>query len=187
LDTPEIGILIRTDYTNEDAWQAFRTKLEEAEKEFASEATSAADKMVEDEPPGGAQNQLSQAAGFSMPANGMQEEKDSSSGDDSDSEDLGPIFKIINPQSSDDRAQLTLVSNLFALRLFNDVDIRLAPTPPANAKRIKPPNRLVDFDGWQEIYNGKALWIYDAKSNEDQCVRVVNQRGDMYGTATWGF
>jgi hypothetical protein len=178
LNIAEIGILVRTDYTDEDAWQVFHAKLKNAEKDFASEATSAADKMVEDESPSDAQNQPTQAAGSGM-ADAMQED----SSDDNDDEDLGPIFKIINPQSSEDREQLTSISNLSALRLLNDVDIRLAPAPPASAKRIKPPNRLVDLDGWQEVYGGKMLWIYDAKSNDDQCVRVVNQQGDMYGTA----
>ena len=173
LNIAEIGILVRTDYADEDAWQAFHAKLKDAEKEFASEATPVADKMVEDESPSDAQNQPTQGS------DAMQED----SSDDNYDEDLGPIFKIVNPQSSEDREQLTAISNLSALRLLNDVDIRLAPAPPPSTKRIKPPNRLVDLDGWQEVYGGKMLWIYDAKSNDDQCVRVVNQQGDMYGTA----
>ncbi|KIM91937.1 hypothetical protein PILCRDRAFT_103 [Piloderma croceum F 1598] len=172
---PEIGILVRTDYTNEDAWQTVYAKLKEAEKEFASDDISEADKMVEDEPARGTQNQVS-------PADAMQEDDSSSS--DEDDEGIGLIFKIINPQSSESRAQFTSISNLAALRLFNDMDIRLAPTPPAGTQRIKPPNRLVDFHGWQEVYSGKSLWIYDVTSNEDQCVRIVGQSGDMYGTAT---
>jgi hypothetical protein len=175
---PEIGILVRTDYTNEDAWQTVYAKLKEAEKELASDDTSEADKMVEDEPARGAQVQVS-------PVDAMQE--DGSSSSDDDDEGIGLIFKIINPQSSEGRAQFTSISNLSALRLLNDMDIRLAPTPPAGTKRIKPPNRLVDFDGWQEVYSGKSLWIYDATSNEDQCVRMVGQSGDMYGTATCVF
>jgi len=176
LNTPEIGILVRTDYTNEDAWQAFHEKLKGAEKELASDVIPEADKMVEDEPPSGAEN---------LPDSfGTQTEEDEQSSSD-DGEGLYPIFKIINPQSSVDRVQLASISNLSALRLLNDMDIRLAPTPPAGVKRIKPPNRLVDHDGWQEIYSGKTLWIFDAKSNEDQCARMVSQHGDMYGTATW--
>ena len=50
---------------------------------------------------------------------------------------------------------------------------------------MRPPNRLVDHDGWQEVYSGKTVWIYDAKSNQDQCVRLVSQKSAaMYGTAT---
>ena len=67
---------------------------------------------------------------------------------------------------------------------INDVDVRPAPTPPTGTKRVKPPNRLVDCHGWQEIYAGKLVWIYDSKSNVDQCVRLVGQQGAMYGTAS---
>jgi hypothetical protein len=169
LNIPEIGILVRTDYTNEDAWQAFYARLKEAERELASSDLEA-DNMASDEP----QIQPSQGEA-------MQEDGESSS----DDEGLGPIFKIINPQSSEGRAQFASLSNLSVLRLLNDMDIRLAPTPPASVKRIKPPNQLVDFDGWQEVYNGKTLWIYDATSNVDQCVRMVGQSGNMYATATW--
>ena len=174
LDIPELGILVRTDYTNEDAWRAFHAKLEECEKELASEVTLDVGNMVEDEPPSGAQIQSSD---FNTQT--QEDEHDESSSE----EGLGAIFKILNPQSPEDRATLTSISNLSALRLLNDVDVRPAPNPPHGAKRIKPPNQLVDHDGWQEIYSGKMLWIYDVKSNEDQCVRMINQRGDIYGTA----
>ncbi|KAF7362083.1 hypothetical protein MVEN_00553900 [Mycena venus] len=58
------------------------------------------------------------------------------------------------------------------------------PHPPAGTKRYSPPNRLVDKKGWQEIYTGLTIWIYDAQSNNDQCARLVSQEGDVYGTAT---
>ena len=44
---------------------------------------------------------------------------------------------------------------------------------------------LVDYHGWQEVYTGKTLWVYDARSNADGCVRLVSGVGaGMYGTAT---
>jgi len=49
---------------------------------------------------------------------------------------------------------------------------------------MSPPNRLVDQGGWQEVYEGHTIWVYDALSNSDQCVRLVSQAGDFYGTAT---
>ena len=96
------------------------------------------------------------------------------------------IFHVVNPPPDvDARATLAGLSNLAALRLLNDVDVRRAPAPPAGTKRIRPPNRLVDHNGWQEAYMGKTLWIYDAQSNQDQCVRLVSRVGaSMYGTAT---
>jgi len=65
------------------------------------------------------------------------------------------------------------------------VDIRPCPTLPEGTKqRIHPPNRLVDQGGWQEIYVGPTIWIYDTQSNKDQCARLVSPQGDIYGTAT---
>jgi len=174
-DAPEIGILVRTDYTNEDAWKVFYAKLQDAEKEFASAVSLEGEQTAEDEPSSSSEGQTSQPEQDEV----MQGDEGEESSSD-DGECAASIFRVINSASP----QLTSISNLSALRLLNDVDIRVAPTPPEGTKRINPPNRLVDHDGWQEIYTGKTLWIYDAKSNDDQCVRLVNQQGDMYGTAT---
>lgn len=76
------------------------------------------------------------------------------------------------------------ISNLTALRLLNDVDLRPAPSPPIGTNRIKPGNRLIDRNGLQEIYTGKTIWIYDGQSNTDGSARLVSQQGDIYGTAT---
>ena len=65
-----------------------------------------------------------------------------------------------------------------------DVNVRPAPSVPRGTKRLKPGHRLVDLNGFQEIYRGRALWVYDAQSNIDGAVRMVNLEGDVYGTAT---
>jgi len=171
---PELGVLLRTDYSNEEAWHAFSERLHEAETEFAGA-------MSQDE--GGMQEDLqSQSASTEDLDVKMQD------GDDSDSDEAeripSPIIKVINPTSTQDRAIFSNISNLSALRLMNNVDIRTAPSLPAGTKRITPPNRLIDQGGWQEIYSGMNIWIYDAQSNADQCVRLVGQEGDVYGTAT---
>ncbi|KAG1802668.1 uncharacterized protein HD556DRAFT_703872 [Suillus plorans] len=172
----ELGILLRTDFSDEAAWLAFCSRLQEGEKEFADSPLEEDDMTMDDqlEPnkasPGGTAATTTTASHES---------------DDDSENSLSAIFHIINPSLSQERALLTNISNLAALRLFNDVDVRQAPTPPPDTKRIRPPNRLVDSGGWQEVYVGKNLWIYDAKSNSDQCVRVVSQSSsDMYGTAT---
>ncbi|KAG1890371.1 hypothetical protein F4604DRAFT_1710217 [Suillus subluteus] len=165
----ELGILLRTDFSDEAAWLAFCSRLEEGEKEFA------ASPLEEDPGPNKASPNGTAATTTA--------EDDSDESDDENS--LSAIFHVVNPSLPQERALLTNISNLAALRLFNDVDVRQAPTPPPDTKRIRPPNRLVDSGGWQEVYVGKNLWIYDAKSNSDQCVRVVSQTSsDMYGTAT---
>ena len=165
-DTLQIGIILRTDFTDEDAWQSFYSKLKDAEQTFVAENNP----EPEDE---------------HDPSSSDQQMVDGEDDSSEDEQDSSQIFKVINPSSPAHRTRFSNISNLTALRLLNDVSIRPAPSPPAGEKRIKPPNRLVDHDGWQEIYTGKTLWIYDLRSNEDQCVRLINQTSsDMYGTAT---
>lgn len=184
---PALGILVRTDYTNESAWQAFYSRLQDAEAEFASAAT--ADLPEENVTgAGGGPSAAHGAASLSTDAEGDSAMDDE--GEDGEKSDDGegtacPVFFVVNATSLEERAKLAGISNLTALRLLNDVDVRRAPAPPTGTKRIRPPNRLVDHDGWQEVYNGKTVWVYDDKSNQDQCVRLVSQKGAaMYGTAT---
>ncbi|KAI0703378.1 hypothetical protein C8T65DRAFT_259177 [Cerioporus squamosus] len=191
-DTPGIGILLRTDYSNEDAWQVFHTRLQDAEAEFAAEVTTEpadddANMADADDADLEAPSAAHAAASSSTDAGGYSamDAEDAEDPEDDDNAAAAPVFSVVNAASPDERAKLSGISNLDALRLLNDVDARRAPSPPQGTKRIRPPNRLVDHDGWQEVYTGKALWIYDAKSNEDQCVRLVSQKGAaMYGTAT---
>ena len=115
----------------------------------------------------------------------MEAEEDSDSDDDTVGSIPTPLIKVVNPTSTQDRLIFNNISNLTALRLLNDVDIRLSPSPPPGTTRINPPNRLIDQAGWQEIYSGMNIWIYDTLSNIDHCVRLVSQQGNVYGTATY--
>jgi hypothetical protein len=112
-------------------------------------------------------------------------EDSDSDGDTSDDCIQTPLIKLVNPVSTEDRLIFENMSNLTALRLVNAVDIRLSPNPPPGTTRVDPPNRLIDQAGWQEIYSGLNIWIYDVLSNSDQCVRLVSQQGNIYGTATY--
>ncbi|KAF8070326.1 hypothetical protein FPV67DRAFT_1012639 [Lyophyllum atratum] len=163
LEGQELGILLRTDYSNDDAWQALCTRLQGAEQELA-EAVKQPESTGTDE--------IDQAQAEDS-------DSDMESGDDVPF----PIIKVVDP-TLPERAIFHGISNLSALRLLNDVDIRLAPSPPVGESRIRPPNRLIDQGTWQEIYSGMNIWIYDAQSNTDQCLRLVSQEGDIYGTAT---
>ncbi|PFH52033.1 hypothetical protein AMATHDRAFT_2519 [Amanita thiersii Skay4041] len=161
-DGPELGVLLRTDFSDDDAWDAFCSKLQMGEqeiKESISDTQNAEEKGDE-----------------SM-------DEDDKSGSEETSE-ASRIIGIINPSSSKLRALLNQTSNLTALRLLNDVDVRPSPTLPDGKHRIKPEHRLVDYAGWQEIYKGVTVWIYDAQSNRDQCARLVSQRTNQYGAAT---
>jgi len=175
-EAPGLGILVRTDFSNDEAWQLFFAKLKEGEEEFSSSSPPGHKEDVEMdqdvEPPASASASASDAK-----AEGEIEHSDASSDQGS-----GPIIAILDP-SLEIRPYFSEISNLTALRLLNDVDLRKLTIPPT-AKRVNPPNPIVDCDGWQEIYHGKTLWIYDATSNRDQCARLVSKRSDFYGTAT---
>jgi hypothetical protein len=177
-EAPGLGILVRTDFSSDEAWGSFLAKLKEGEEEYSSSAPSREEDTVisQDEP--------SASASASAPASGseveMDDDKDGSDG--SSDQDSGLVIAILDP-SPEILPYFSDISNLTALRLLNDVDLRRLVIPP-NAKRFNPPNPIVDYDGWQEIYHGKTLWIYDAKSNQDQCARLVSKRSDFYGTAT---
>jgi len=166
----DIGLLLRTDFSNEDAWQAFCSKLQDSEREFAEALKSDNSEAREH-----TSNQDTQ----------MEAGDDSHSDSDTSDVDSMPLIKVVDPMSTEHRLNFDKMSNLTALRLLNDVDIRLSPSPPPGTPRIYPPNRLIDQAGWQEIYSGLTIWIYDALSNTDQCVRLVSQQGNMYGTATY--
>ncbi|KAK0195892.1 hypothetical protein F5146DRAFT_975731 [Armillaria mellea] len=155
LDDVDGGIVLRTDFSNDEAWAAFLSRLKVAEEEYAETNKPDEDTKIDD-------------------------------GDESDeeSEASGQLIKVIDPSTPEERSLFQYISNLRVLRLLNDVDIRPAPTLPAGTKRISPPNRLVDRSGWQEIYSGVNIWIYDSRSNTDQSLRLVSQEGDVYGTAT---
>ncbi|KAI0630321.1 hypothetical protein C8Q77DRAFT_254728 [Trametes polyzona] len=184
-DAPGIGILLRTDYSDDAAWEAFHAKLQEAEAGFASEAAPDIEPEIPGEAPSAAQAAASSSSTDAEGDTAMVDEDAEDDDGDADADGSAPIFAVINPPSATEREKFAGISNLTALRLLNDVDVRRAPAPPQGTKRIRPPNRLVDHDGWQEVYTGKTVWIYDARSNQDQCVRLVSQRGAaMYGTAT---
>lgn len=171
-DAPGLGILVRTDFSNEEAWQSFLAKLKEGEDEFSSSTNEGEEdtKMNQGEP--------STSGSISTSDVKMDDDKD----DSESSSDQGPIISVLDP-SPEIRPYFSDVSNLTALRLLNDVDIRKLTIAP-DVKRFSPPSPIVDYDGWQEIYHGKTLWIYDATSNQDQCTRLVSKRSDFYGTAT---
>ena len=158
----ELGIVLRADYSDESAWEMFLSKLRDGEEELKAFLAN------------GEEEDSSSCADEPMNDNASDE-----------STDTPPLIKIINAASPELRVLFNNISNLTALRLLNDVDIRPCPTPQAGAKRTNPPHRLIDQGGWQEIYTGHTLWIYDAQSNTDQCVRLVSGHSDIYGTATY--
>lgn len=147
------GILLRTDFSDDQAWKTFLSMFGRAEQEFVSA-------------------QASDGEGSNA------SDSSSSSGEEAS------LINVVNPTTLDDQIVLRDISNLTALRLVNDVGIRATPSPSMGTKRISTPNPLIDCFGWQEIYSGPTVWVYDIQSNIDQSVRLISGEGDVYGTAT---
>ncbi|TRM69773.1 hypothetical protein BD626DRAFT_475223 [Schizophyllum amplum] len=177
-DGPEAGVLIRTDFSDDAAFQSFCTELKEVERELL-------DSMKPDEPmPAPTVGPSTASDTPSAPPQSAEDEDDSS-----DDEGVLPsaIVRIVDP-STDARPSFREVfrdiTNLTALRMLNEPGVRPAPPVPHGGKRIAQPNRLIERARLQEVYSGMTIWIYDQKSNTDRCARLVNQQGDVYGTAT---
>jgi hypothetical protein len=95
-------------------------------------------------------------------AENAEEVDDESSEDEDDADSLPSIIRVFDPDPSL-RTKFTGISNLAALRLLNDVNVRKAPPPPKGTARDDRQSPLIDLAGWQEIYDGKDLWIYDSR------------------------
>jgi len=184
----EPGVLVRTDFTNEDAWTSFVDRLQQAEAELESEAQM----VVEGgDDASGAAEAAPEGADDAMDEDDDESSSESEAGTQNEagasnagaSADVAPLIYVLNPDSPETRNALSNLSNLGALRLLTDVIARPAPTRPVDAKAL-PPHRLRSRDGWQETYVGKTLWIYDARSNTDGCARLVSGKADLWGTAT---
>ncbi|KAF7321435.1 hypothetical protein MKEN_00664000 [Mycena kentingensis (nom. inval.)] len=171
---PDISGTDAVDFSDQEAWEAFCAKLQSAEDEFCAEHENPDVDMPD-------------ASASAPAASGADANADSDS--DSDPEASGiprPIIKIVSPSpdAPADRALLTGITNLRALRLFSDsVFVRARPRPQGVAQAT--PNRLVDRNGMQECYEGPTIWVYDTRSNEDGCAKLVYGVSDeLYGTAT---
>ena len=174
--TPGMGIIVRTDYSDDEAWNAFVTVVKDAEKDLISpEATT-----VSGAGPSTAEG--TSAGDDSESDSDGDGDVEGGSGDSSPSTEL---FTFINPTLSEQRERLTGISNLKALRLFNDIDIAIVPVRSPDTQRIKPGNRIMDLNGFLEVYTGDLVWVYDAQSNRDRSVRLVNQKCETYGAATY--
>ncbi|CAE6519288.1 unnamed protein product [Rhizoctonia solani] len=171
------GIIVRTHLhlNDEPAWNAFLTALEGLEKESLADIPS-----------------------VQMESDSESEDEETDKSEDEEMAEAAPppityesdaIFTVIDPVRQETyhalRDRLSNASNVAILRLFNDVSIAPSPSPPDNMpKRIKPGHRLIDEDGFQEVYSGGRIWVWDQQSAKDQTLRLVSPRVFVYGDAT---
>ena len=139
-NAPGIGILLRTDYSDEEAWQAFYAKLQDAESEFASDAApegAEADADMNGEASSAAQG----AASSSTDAEGDTAMED----EDADADDGTTTAKLDKKSKPDKSSKLDKksapgVSKLPPIstipEIFKDIVVRM-PDIKSVAKHIK--------------------------------------------------
>lgn len=179
-----VGIVVRTDYSNESAWTRFVETVKAAEKELNTPETN---EDAVDEP------------STSSSQGETQFGSETGSGEDDGDTELSlqdentpaqttvvaTLVSFVSPPGSDPlRARLIGASNLTLLRLFDDVSVQNAPSMPPGSKAVKPGCRLIDMDGLVEAYEGLTIWVYDSQSNSDNAVRLVSLYPGSYGSAT---
>ncbi|CAE6413250.1 hypothetical protein ACGC1H_002960 [Rhizoctonia solani] len=171
------GIVVRThfDSNDEPAWDAFMTSLEELERKSLADVPNI---QMES-------------------SNDSEEDEEGEEEGDDEMAEAGPlpiyesdaIFTVVDPVKQEAyqawRDRLSDASNIALLRLFNDASIAPSPSLPATApKRIKPGHRLIDEDGFQEVYSGGRIWVWDHQSVKNQSLRLVSPQVFVYGDAT---
>ncbi|GAB1521742.1 catabolic L-serine/threonine dehydratase [Rhizoctonia solani] len=182
------GIVVRThlDSKDEPTWNAFLTTLEDLERKSFGDLPDA--QMESDSDSDEEEEEEGQGEG----------EETSQRNEDEEMADAGSkpicyesdaLFTIVDPVNKEVyhtlRNKLSNASNITLLRLFNDPSIAPSPSLSDNApKRIKPGHRLIDEDGFQEVYNGGRIWVWDYQSTKDQTLRLVSPQVFVYGDAT---
>ncbi|KAH8831516.1 hypothetical protein DL96DRAFT_835928 [Flagelloscypha sp. PMI_526] len=168
-DEEPMGVLVRTDYEDEESWQSFLDGVRRAEEELLSELKqSNADEDVA----------MDDASGSSQAAPGELEEEEHESSSDDD--EVAP--KIISVLS--DPSTLSGLTNILVLRLLCDASLARAPTKPNDVKAL-PPHRLTGSVGLRETFSKTpTIWIYDSLSNKDGSLKAINNIGpELYGCA----
>ncbi|KAF8322661.1 hypothetical protein DL93DRAFT_2162783 [Clavulina sp. PMI_390] len=195
----EKGLIIRTDFSDENKWEEFIGVVLRSEREGMKDLLLA-DEAETSNTGGGDEDEDDESEEDGEPEGEDAGDEDAemvdASSDDPNTRHQSDAFVFVDLSPSSvvperiDPSVLQNSSNITLLRLFNDLDIVPSPRLPEGRKRINgslgpnPANRLVDSHGLHEIYRGRLLWVYDAKSNVDGCARLITQRPNHYGLAT---
>lgn len=194
---PLRGIIVRTDFLDDDKWTAFCETVLKSEQAGMADLldSSTAPESATDAPNYGAEEEESssedgdgQDADRGTAVAGGAADKSVHASSDSDAFIFFDPSKETSPPGG--RPLLQNASNITLLRLFNDIDIVTCLPIPQGGKRSKgslstsPSARLVDWHGFHEVYSGRMIWVYDPRSNADGCARLITQRPTKYGLPT---
>ncbi|KZT41527.1 hypothetical protein SISSUDRAFT_1042889 [Sistotremastrum suecicum HHB10207 ss-3] len=173
------GIIVRTDFSDDNAWDSFCKAVSDSEIEGVKEMQAGQQAEEDDGEDGDESSSEDEEAQAPDTAGSMPDDDVSTPASDDDTPSSFIIFS-----APEHRSILEGASNLSLLRLFNDVSLVHAPPKPKDATEKPIQHVLVDRDGLQEAYEGRLLWVYDQASNRDQSVRAVSLQGQTYGSAT---
>ncbi|PAV18555.1 hypothetical protein PNOK_0539700 [Pyrrhoderma noxium] len=159
-----VGVIVRSDFSDEESWLSFVETLLAAEKDLTTPTPNTHEgEIVQGE------------GGIPIVSN-----------DEGDAPES--LFALFSPPlGSPLRTRLTNISNLNALRLLNDADARRIPYPQVPQRsntQSQPVHRLTSLHGFVESYIGPFIWVYDSRSNVDKAVRVVSHCVEGVGSAT---
>ena len=178
-----VGVIVRSDFSDEESWLSFVETLLAAEKDLTTPTPNTHEgEIVQGE------------GGIPIVSSSVTEQESSEEDSDSEaSDDEGDapesLFALFSPPlGSPLRTRLTNISNLNALRLLNDADARRIPYPQVPQRsntQSQPVHRLTSLHGFVESYIGPFIWVYDSRSNVDKAVRVVSHCVEGIGSATF--
>ncbi|KAG9000816.1 hypothetical protein FRB94_005142 [Tulasnella sp. JGI-2019a] len=186
---PLKGVIVRTDYSNDQAWDSFLGIVRAAEKEALEDSDTAME--GDDSGEGTSGSDEGEEGPETTQATGQ------GSGGTPAASTTSPlaVFHILD-LSLDRRSHAINASNIVLLRLLADLKIIYAPrpappsgqyfvAPKARDKPISPMNPLVEKFGYKEAYEGRTIWVYDTLSNTDGCVRLIDGGLDgQFGSST---
>ncbi|KAF8339726.1 uncharacterized protein EI90DRAFT_3037590 [Cantharellus anzutake] len=183
---PQRGVIVRVGFSSDPAWNSFLESVLQTERDGIKELLNTA----------GAENQEQNDSGgesSSEEDTNLPEEGESSSQRQAGPAPCSPpseTFIVIDPSDPTSpyhhlAPRLQNATNITLLRLFSDLDIiPTLPVPPQQRIPARASSPLIDMDGLHEIYEGRTVWVYDEKSNQDGSVRLIVPRPTTYGLAT---
>ncbi|KAG8864330.1 hypothetical protein FRB96_006152 [Tulasnella sp. 330] len=183
------GVIIRTDYSNDQAWSTFVTIMRDAEQEALEDSDTA----MEDGDDSSEEDSESEEEEEEAKQDPGQSSKPSSPG--SGTSNPPSVFHILDLPPKQ-RSHVSNASNIALLRLLTELNIVAAPrpapprgqyfvSPKTKDKHVSPMNPLIEKFGYKEVYEGRKIWVYDTLSNTDGCVRLVDGGVDgAYGSST---
>lgn len=188
-----IGLIVRTDFRDEEKWKAFLEVVKRAEEEGNAPEVDEDEQMQNDDEDDSSGSEEESSGDEEMEPDASQQTNTRMDISNSVAVPPASVFHIINPlRPSPLATRLNEASNLSLLRVLCDLEIVPAPKKPepksdeyfvAPKKEKKEDqegvgNRLVNKFGWKEVYRGEyyspATEVYEL-----MMMRGLPRQGDL--------